>query len=159
MSLKPLFKITEPLIKKYCDEKTFKKGEEYIDAVGSLTCRGAELSVKVYGSANKPYRVEITFNKENWNKGYCNCPVEIPPCKHIVATLLKIAREGFDSIEPPFDQTLLNLDAKELRTLLPTLIPKKLCKSLIAVDCLSSLRLFFLFIRRILKITILNSII
>lgn len=122
MSSKPLFELTESLIRKYCDQKTFNRGEEYIDAVSTLTLRGNEISVKVYGSMCKPYRVKITFDKKNWKNGYCSCPAEFHPCKHIVATLLKIVREGIDSFEPPFEQTLESLDAGVLRNLLIILV-------------------------------------
>src|SRR5947199_150951 len=104
MPLKPLFELTETLIKKYCDGKTFNKGEDYIDAVSTLTLRGDELSVKVHGSMYEPYHVNITFNEKNWKNGSCSCPSEIYPCKHLVATLLKIVREGLDSIEPAFEE-------------------------------------------------------
>lgn len=122
MSSKPLFELTEPLIRKFCDGKTFSKGEDYLDAVSSLTIRGNELSVKVYGSMCEPYRVKITLNEKNWKNGYCSCPAEFHPCKHIVATLLKLVREGIDSIEPPFEQTLQSLDAEALRNLLINLV-------------------------------------
>lgn len=122
MSPKPLFELTETLIKKYCDKKTFDKGEDYIDAVSNLTFRGDELSVKVYGSMDEPYRVNITFNEKNWKEGFCDCPADDYPCKHLVATLLKIVREGFDSIEPAFEESLKSLDAKTLRILLNNII-------------------------------------
>lgn len=121
MSPKPLFELTETLIKKYCNEKTFSKGEDYIDAVSTLL-RGDELSVKVHGSMCEPYRVNITLNEKNWKNGSCSCPSENYPCKHLVATLLKIVREGIDSIEPPFEESLKSLDADTLRTLLINIV-------------------------------------
>lgn len=125
MSQHPLFKPTESLIKKYCDGKTFIRGEDYIDVVSTLTLRGDKLSVEVFGNANDPYRVNITLNERNWNKGDCNCPAEFRPCKHIVATLLKVVREGIDFIEPPFEHTLQSLDADALRALLITMVEQK----------------------------------
>lgn len=122
MSSKPLFELTENLIKKYCDGKTFIRGEDYIDAVSTLTLRGDELSVKVHGSMYEPYRVHITFNENSWKNGSCSCPSENYPCKHLVATLLKIVREGIDSIEPAFEESLKSLDADALRTLLTNLV-------------------------------------
>jgi len=119
------FKLTEPLIKKSCDAKTFGRGEEYIDAVSTLTLRGDEISVKVYGSMPRPYRVKISFNQKDWKYGDCNCPADYRPCKHIIAVLLKIVREGVDSIEPTFEDSLKLLEADALRNLLVTLVEKK----------------------------------
>lgn len=122
MSSKPLFELTETLIKKYCDGKTFGRGEDYIDAVSTLTLRGDKLSVNVYGSTDEPYRVNITLNKYRWKNGSCSCPSENYPCKHLVATLLKIVREGIDSIEPAFEENLKSLDADTLRALLINIV-------------------------------------
>jgi len=124
MSSKPLFELTETLIKKYCDGKTFGRGEEYIDAVSTLTLRGNELCVKVHGTQDEPYRVNITFSEKNWKNGSCSCPSENYPCKHLVATLLKIVHEGFDSVEPTFKESLKSLDADALRTLLTNIVEK-----------------------------------
>lgn len=120
MSKKPLFELTEFLIKKYCDGKTFSKGEDYIDSVSTLTLRGDKLSAKVQGS--EPYHVNISLNEKNWKNGHCSCPAEFHPCKHIIAILLKIVREGIDSIEPAFEQTLQSLDADSLRAILINLV-------------------------------------
>jgi uncharacterized Zn finger protein len=125
MPTKPLFKLTTAHIKKYCDEKTFKRAEDYISAVSTLRLRGDEISVKVYGSMPRPYRVMISFNQKNWKYGVCNCPAEFHPCKHIVAVLLKIVHEGFDSIEPALQDSLKLLEADALRNLIVTLVEKK----------------------------------
>jgi uncharacterized Zn finger protein len=122
MSLKPLFELTEARIKKYSDAKSFTRGEDYIGAVSSLTLRGEKIHVNVYGSMEEPYRVNITFNEKNWKNGSCSCPSEYYPCKHIVATLLKVVREGVDSIEPPFEESLKLLDADALRKILMSII-------------------------------------
>ena len=122
MPSKPIFELTEALIKKYCDGRTFSKGEDYIDAVSTLILRGDELSVEVYGSMYEPYRVNITLNEKNWKNGSCSCPAEFNPCKHLIATLLKIVREGIGSIEPAFEESLKSLDADALRTLLINIV-------------------------------------
>lgn len=122
MSSKPFFELSENLIKKYCDLKTFCRGEGYIDAVSTLILRGEELCVRVYGSMEEPYRVNITFNEKNWKRGSCSCPSDNYPCKHIVATLLKIAREGLEFIEPAFKESLQSMDAEALRALLLNII-------------------------------------
>jgi uncharacterized Zn finger protein len=119
------FKLTEALIKKCCSEKIFTRGEEYIDLVSTLVLRGDEISVKVYGSMPRPYRVRITFNERNWKNGRCDCPAGFRPCKHIIAVLLKIFHEGVDIIEPRFQDSLKCLEADELRNLLLALVEKK----------------------------------
>jgi len=118
MPAKLFFELTEALIKKYCCEKIYERGKDYISDVSTLILRGDELSVKVHGSMCEPYRVNITLTKKNWKKGFCSCPSEIYPCKHLVATLLKIVRKGIDFIEPTFEESLKSLDADTLRALL-----------------------------------------
>lgn len=115
---KNAFNLTEAMVKKSCDQKTFDRALEYIDSVSHLKLRGDHISVKVYGNMPKPYRVNIHMNAKDWHKGSCNCPVEFAPCKHIVATLLKYVFEGVESVEPSFEESLKTLDADVLRKMI-----------------------------------------
>lgn len=122
MSQKSHFKLTETLIKQHCGLRTFMKAHEYVDDISPLILRGDQVFVKIQGSMYEPYQINITFNEENWKNGSCTCPSENYPCKHIVATLLKIASEGFDSIEPALEERLKTLSADHLRNILINLI-------------------------------------
>jgi uncharacterized Zn finger protein len=83
---------------------------------------GDKVSVNVFGSEPEPYRVTIHLNGKEWKYGHCTCPAELHPCKHIVATLLKYVRDGVDSIDPPFKESVKNIDAQTLRLLLVNLV-------------------------------------
>lgn len=123
--IKHTFKLTEAMVKKSCDQKTFERALEYINSVSSLKLRGDRISVKVYGSMPEPYRVNVCLNAKEWYKGECNCPAEFAPCKHLVATLLKYVFEGVEAVEPSFEESLKALDADALRQMILEFVKRK----------------------------------
>lgn len=120
-----MFKLTEAMVKKCCNQKTFERALEYIDSVSSLKVRGDRISVKVYGSMPRPYRVNICLNAKEWYRGACDCPAEFAPCKHVVATLLKYVFEGAKSVEPSFEEILKTLEADALRQMILEFVERK----------------------------------
>lgn len=118
-------KLTNAMIKQYCSPKIFERAQDYLDAISAMKMRGDEVSVKVYGNDIKPYRVTINLNQNDWKRGFCTCPSDYYPCKHIVAVLLKFVREGVSVKEPCFEDYLMTLDVSALRLMLLEFVERK----------------------------------
>ncbi len=122
MTTYPTFLLTEKLIRRYSGEKTFIKSEEYLSSISDLILRGNELTAKIQGNASIPYSVKITLTEQEWQQGECNCPSVTYPCKHLVATLLKIVRQGIEAVKPTADEVVSSLDNEVLKKTLLKII-------------------------------------
>ncbi|KIC71623.1 hypothetical protein DB41_AU00040 [Neochlamydia sp. TUME1] len=120
--IKNPFYFNEAMIKEWCFPNTFLKGENYIEKVTFLTIVADTLYATVQGSLPEPYQVKVSLKNQQWQNGYCSCPSDFYPCKHLVAVLLKIARQGIESFGPPLEEILRTLDLSTLRSLLLRLI-------------------------------------
>jgi uncharacterized Zn finger protein len=90
--------ISESTIKKHTAGGSFERGEEYLadGAVRSIEQVGENtLRAHVQGSDVHPYLVTIRFDEEDVTDVECTCPYHGGSwCKHAVAVLLKMLREG-----------------------------------------------------------------
>ncbi len=107
-------RISRNSIRALATAKTFERGEEYYKsgAVISLVKRGARVSAKVEGSDYAPYTVAVELADGGVASASCTCPYDFDGyCKHIVATLLKLASEpGVIAERPPVASLLGELD-------------------------------------------------
>src|SRR3982751_1972487 len=86
--------LEETAIRALANRESFERGRDYWrrGAVSGLIRRGDELTAEVRGSDIVPYRVKIRFHDTGVAEARCTCPYDWGgACKHIVATLLKLA--------------------------------------------------------------------
>jgi uncharacterized Zn finger protein len=116
----------EKTIRALASRESFERGRDYWrrGAVSALVRRGDELTAEVEGSDIEPYRVTIRLHDGGVAAARCTCPYEWGGyCKHVVATLLKLADDPDAVTERPTVQELLSaLD----RDALVALIVKRL---------------------------------
>ncbi len=81
--------LSEEQIRAWADGRSFSRGQEYArsDAVANPRIQGMTLKAECWGSADEPYRVEVTLGDRGIVSGICSCPVGLK-CKHAVAVLL-----------------------------------------------------------------------
>jgi uncharacterized Zn finger protein len=107
---------------------SFERGEEYFadGAVRSVKQTDDHtLKAQVQGSDVHPYLVTIQFDADNVQKVKCTCPYyEGSWCKHIVAVLLKVMKEGGVPAEDSTEVTELidDLDRSALMALIERLV-------------------------------------
>jgi uncharacterized Zn finger protein len=98
-------RITEKAILKRVGERSFKLGQRYAEDGSVFNCRrqGLTLKARCQGTADEPYRVEVTFDqKADIADAECSCPVgDGGYCKHVAAVLLTWRRrpDGFTETE------------------------------------------------------------
>lgn len=114
--------ITEKTIRTLVDAKIFARGVEYYHSgmVSGLTLRGNTLTADVHGSDFAPYEIRIDLHGDGIGYAQCSCPYEdYGYCKHIVAVLLKFAKEpGAVAERQPLPDLLHGLDRDALTGLL-----------------------------------------
>ena len=81
--------LTEDQIRAWTDGRSFSRGQDYArsDSVANPRIQGMTLKAECWGSADEPYRVEVTLGDGGIVSGICSCPVGLQ-CKHAVAVLL-----------------------------------------------------------------------
>lgn len=102
--------ITAQAIRALATPQSFARGRQYFEkgAVSQLVRRGAEVSAEVEGSEIDPYEVTVRLHDGGVAEARCSCPYEGDGyCKHIVATLLKVADSPEDVVERPTIAELL----------------------------------------------------
>lgn len=108
----------EATIRALASRESFERGQEYWrrGAVSALIRRGDELTTDVEGSEILPYRVTIRLHHGGVAQARCTCSYEWGGCcKHIVATLLKLADDpGAVTERPPLQELLSGLDRDQL---------------------------------------------
>jgi uncharacterized Zn finger protein len=109
-------------IRARASRESFERGRDYWrhGAVSELIKRGNELTAEVQGSDITPYRVAVRFDDAGVVDARCTCPYDWGGfCKHIVATLLKLAHEpGAVEERPPVRDRLNALDRDRLIALI-----------------------------------------
>ena len=114
--------IDEKTIRALTEAKIFARGVEYYRSgtVSALVRRGNTLSAGVHGSDFDPYEVRIGLHEGGIGQAQCSCPYEdYGYCKHIVAVLLKFAKEPGAFVErQPLADLLRGLDRDALIGLL-----------------------------------------
>jgi len=121
MTLPPL---SEALLKRYANPKSFQRGEEYYQqrAVLSLTQRGQVLLATVEGSESNDYQVSIQFENDEITLAQCTCPYDLDGwCKHIVATLLTCMRQSAKLVDAQSAASPYGLTYGQRRVERPTL--------------------------------------
>lgn len=109
-------------IQDWVGQRSIRLGREYVadGSVSDTTVRGRKLRAKVQGTADRPYRVSITFDDDGIAAAYCSCPVgDGGGCKHVAAVLLKW-RDDPDAFEPtePVERALEQRSKPELIALI-----------------------------------------
>ncbi len=81
--------LTEDQIRAWTDGRSFSRGQDYArsDAIVNPRLQGTTLKAECWGSADEPYRVEVTLSDCGIVSGICSCPVGLQ-CKHAAAVLL-----------------------------------------------------------------------
>lgn len=114
--------LTEKAVQVFATPQSFAKGMKYYrsGAVSDLVRRGETVSSEVEGSAEYPYNVAISFREGGVEKARCDCEYDWEgPCKHVVATLLKLLHEPQDVTErQPIEDVLKDLDRRALLQLI-----------------------------------------
>ncbi|WP_341530453.1 SWIM zinc finger family protein [Nostoc sp. UHCC 0302] len=118
--------ISEFTIRRHANAKSFQRGEAYYEAgaVITVTQRGRLLQAEVAGSQAKPYRVNLSVDGEGLIKANCTCAYDFNGwCKHVVATMLVLARQS-EAVEqrPTLEQLLNCLDMIQTQRLLQELV-------------------------------------
>ena len=121
--------LTEAMIRRHTDSRSFARGEEYYreGAVGTIMRRGPLLQTEVEGSDAEPYEVTVTFTPNGGVEAECDCPTAGKDwCKHIVAVLLLFLNEP-EEVEdlPPLETLLSPLDRNAMQTLLLNLVRRR----------------------------------
>jgi uncharacterized Zn finger protein len=112
--------LTDEMIRLHAPGDSFRKGQEYYrdGAVLSLVQRDNTLEAQVEGSEIKPYRVRCTVDGAGVRDATCTCAYAYGGwCKHIVASLLAVARGDAIEERPSIDALLLGLDRDALQQL------------------------------------------
>jgi uncharacterized Zn finger protein len=108
----------ETEIRALTTHETFERGREYwrSGAVSALVRRGDELTARVEGNEIEPYRVTARLHEGGVADAHCTCAYDWGGyCKHIVATLLKLANDsGTVTERPPLRELLEALDRDRL---------------------------------------------
>lgn len=114
--------INEKTIQTLVDAQVFARGMEYYRSgmVSGLVRRENTLSADIHGSDFAPYEVRIDLHGGGVGHARCSCPYEdYGYCKHIVAVLLKFAKEpGAIAERQPLADLLRGLDRDALAGLL-----------------------------------------
>jgi uncharacterized Zn finger protein len=89
MSMAKLPPLSEDQVRAWADSRSFSRGQSYArsDAVVNPRIQGTTLKAECWGSADEPYRVEVTLSEGGIAFATCSCPVTLQ-CKHAVAVLL-----------------------------------------------------------------------
>ena len=118
----------EAAIRALATREVFERGREYwrSGAVSGLVKRGDEVTAEVEGSEIAPYRVTIRLHDGGVAEARCTCPYDWGGyCKHIVAALLKLARDPESvTVRPPLRELLSGLDRDSLADLVVRLIDR-----------------------------------
>jgi uncharacterized Zn finger protein len=108
----------ESAIRALASREVFERGRDYWrrGAVSTLVKRGNELTANVEGSEIAPYRVMVRLYDGGVAEARCSCPYDWGGCcKHIIATLLKLADDPDAVTErPPLRDLLSALGHDEL---------------------------------------------
>ena len=114
--------ITTEAIRALATPESFARGRAYFGsgAVSQLVRRGDRVTAEVEGSEFAPYEVTISLQDAGIADAHCTCPYDWGGyCKHIVATLLKLADKSTEVVErQPIEKLLRELDQAELVELL-----------------------------------------
>jgi uncharacterized Zn finger protein len=106
-------------VQNYVGFSSFQKGEHYAlnKAIRQGKLKNQVLTALCQGREFDPYRVEVIFNSEGIQQGYCSCPVGAGgKCKHIAALLLTWLDTPESFVE--WEDVKLNLQAYDASTLL-----------------------------------------
>jgi uncharacterized Zn finger protein len=120
--------LTRADIKDHTAGGSFERGEEYLADGHVRSVKQTDehtLKAQVQGSDVHPYLVTITFDAEDVQSVKCTCPYyEGSWCKHIVAVLLNVLREGGIPTEEPAEVAELTegLDRADLVALIERLV-------------------------------------
>lgn len=89
MPMADLPHLTETQISTWADARSYSRGQEYArsDAVVNAQIQGTTLKGECWGSADAPYRIEVTLSDRGIVSSICSCPIGFQ-CKHAVAVLL-----------------------------------------------------------------------
>ena len=119
-------KISQKIIRSYASSKSWQRGQAYYHDghVRRVVQRGKLITAEVEGSDIRPYQVNIGFEEDELDAGYCTCPYDHGGyCKHIVATLLVCLHEP-ELIEqrPSLEEILDRLNEVQTQTLIQDLV-------------------------------------
>ncbi|MCB9137615.1 MAG: SWIM zinc finger domain-containing protein [Caldilineaceae bacterium] len=114
---------TDAQIRSRTNEKSWARGQDYVEYVSDLVWRDGELSAQVEGSDWEPYHVTVNFDGDEIVNAACTCPYDWGgDCKHIVAALLALREEADEVAQrPPLDELLNSLSGEQLKTVLNAL--------------------------------------
>jgi uncharacterized Zn finger protein len=107
----PVRSLDETSIRALATRESFDRGRDYWrrGAVSTLVRRGDELTAEVEGSEIEPYHVTIRLHEGGVADARCTCLYDWGGyCKHIVAALLKFAKDPDAVTERPSLHELLN---------------------------------------------------
>ncbi|WP_046863644.1 SWIM zinc finger family protein [Microvirga massiliensis] len=107
----PIRSLDETSIRALATRESFERGRDYWrrGAVSTLVRRGDELTGEVEGSEIEPYHVTIRLYEGGVTNARCTCLYDWGGyCKHIVAALLKFAKDPDAVMERPSLRELLN---------------------------------------------------
>jgi len=114
--------LTEATIRQRAGAQSWARGLDYFESgrVENVVWRDGLLTADVEGSAYEPYLVQATFDGDEIRFADCTCPYDRGgDCKHIVATLLHLARNP-EAIErrPSVVELIADLNRDELAALI-----------------------------------------
>lgn len=129
-SAKPEPPITEKMVRSLVDAKVFDRGEGYFEsgAITDPTRMGDLLFAYCAGSAYRPYRVQVRFDKKGIVEAACTCPYDWGGlCKHQVALLLTYIRlpESI-KIRNPVAELLVDWNKEELIGVIADMVDRHL---------------------------------
>src|SRR5437660_819623 len=117
--------ITSKTIQSYVEQRSFHLGQQYVaDGAISHTLReGRTIKATCQGTAPRPYRVWVTFDRHGIDGSDCSCPVGSGACKHVAALLIAWQKtpEAFTQTLP-VEGKLSKLDKPQLLALIKQLL-------------------------------------
>jgi len=117
--------ITTKRILNYVDQRSFTLGQQCVadGAIAHTLREGNTIKATCQGTAPRPYRVWVTFDRHGIDESDCSCPVGSGACKHVAALLIAFQQtpEAFTQTLPIEDK-LTKLDKPQLLALIKQLL-------------------------------------
>src|SRR4051812_21874808 len=112
-------------IQSYVGQRNFTLGQQYVanGAIEHTLREGKTIKATCQGTAARPYRVSVTFDRIGIDESDCSCPVGSGACKHVAALLIAWEKtpQAFTQTLPIHDK-LSKLDKPQLLALLKQLL-------------------------------------
>ena len=96
----------------------YQRGERYYTSGAVTDIERVDEQVQATVQGSQPYDVRVTLEDGRFVDGWCSCPDDAVPCKHIVATVLASGDVEASGGEQPIEDVIADAPRAELEALL-----------------------------------------